>query len=193
MLACNKSSIKKRLLRTVVLLLLLYGCILSVVFFSGYEREDKLNLAAQEEYDVADLHLTTQEKFDIVVAGIVNDKRIMQHTVCDYTVNEAGERVCLTRLVKNYKYSSVEEFYAINPNCCVIVDDIFDGERSFYVPQKLKKSGKLDTIINVSYVSAFDELNSNRPIKSGTTFGLSRSGQLYSLGEMLNLIDPNWE
>lgn len=150
----------------------------AIMRYSGYCFE-------QERY------LTSQEKFDLAATTIINRKEKTLHD--DYTINEAGEKIRYKRYIANYKYSNLAEFYALNPNCCFFLKQIEDGEaRRYSIPWGKRISGRLNALIYVSYIFAFDEQNHNRPIYGGAYFGISNCGKLLSSGETISLIDPDW-
>lgn len=107
-------------------------------------------------------YLTDQEKFDIVALNIVEGRAI------SYTKNDT---------IEEYSYSSVAEFYAMNPNCFKFVDkvEIPDGPYT-EIPYYAKYHGRLSTLIEATFIFGFDEQNDNKPIIKQKIYGLSNCG-----------------
>lgn len=143
-------------------------------------------------------YLTTQEKFDIVVAHIISRKEILdrgQYINYDppeegwrhaYTVNEAGGKVWLNEAVKtSFRYSSLKEFYALNPDSCELVEIYSDSGEQAYVPFWYRLAGRINIIVRVFYIYDFDRENDNQPIYKEEYFALSNCGGLY--GDIIEL------
>lgn len=166
-----KRSKKKIILVTVIILLLaLIG--LMLILANGYCPE-------------LGRSLTDQEKCDIAVQAIINDKgRYIQYPY----INEDGKKLPYNKIVQMYDYSSLEEFYAMNPDCYKFVETIDTPDAPpFTIPYREKISGRLNTFIIVSYIFAFDKQNNNAPIYKGRIFGLSNCGELWTYQKILRL------
>ncbi|MDL2260478.1 hypothetical protein LJB99_06375 [Deltaproteobacteria bacterium OttesenSCG-928-K17] len=139
-----------------------------------------------------DRYLTTQEKFDIVVSHIINRKKVKDHGQYisyerppegwrrAYTVDETGGKVWLNEAVKtSLNYSSLEHFYALNPDCCELVEVYIDfGERA-YVPFWYRLAGRINIIVRIFYIYDFDQENNNLPLYKEEYLALSNCGEFY--------------
>lgn len=135
-------------------------------------------------------YLTAKEKYDIVVTEIITEKTQTMHEYT--TVNEDGKKVTSKKIVSKYPYSGLEEFYALNPNCCFVVKEFYNEARKFSIPCGKKINGRLNVLIYISYIFAFDEQDNNRPIRRGAYYGMSNCGQLESEIGTILMIDPDW-
>lgn len=148
----------------------------AIMLYSGYCPKEKR-------------YLTSQEKLEIAVADTVN--RRVQLSFEDYTMNEAGEKIHSRKLIPQYRYSSLNEFYELNPNCCFFIENFQREARKFYTPCGKKLTGELNVLIYISYIFAFRE-SDNSPIYSGRELGLSNCGKLLTNLDVIMLNDPNW-
>ena len=97
-------------------------------------------------------YLTTQEKFDMVATSIV---------------------------ISNPNYSSLEEFYAVNPNACELVKTYHGSEGGFFGPTFWNKvRGELSVMVRVFYVHHYNEGNFDQPVYSEVYYGLSNCGKV---------------
>lgn len=132
-------------------------------------------------------YLTDQEKCDIAAMAIVKEKDI--YITHHYSrLSESGQKIWAERLVKKYDYSSLKEFYELNPNCCKFVEKFEHPDRPpFAVPCGEKISGLLNTFVSITYIFAFNEQDSSEPIELISTFGLSNCGKLWTRSELVEL------
>ncbi|MDR1044169.1 MAG: hypothetical protein LBP33_03500 [Candidatus Adiutrix sp.] len=143
----------------------------AILLFSGYCFE-------KERY------LSTQEKFDIVVAKIINEKSKR----VPFTVSEAGGKIFPKRgsdyaeeHIETFRYSGLENFYKLNPNCCELVETIRIPDSDvemLTVPLWERWCGRLNIFVRVFYIYDFDRENNNRPLYEERYFGLSNCGDL---------------
>lgn len=111
-----------------------------------------------------------------------------------YTVNEAGGKVLLNEAVEiSFSYSSLEEFYALNPNCCELVE-VFDGgeRRNNTIPFGERVCGRLNTLVRVFYIYDYDQQNGGLPLYREKYFGLSNCGESWTAEEVIRLHKPAW-
>ncbi|MDR1045786.1 MAG: hypothetical protein LBP33_11840, partial [Candidatus Adiutrix sp.] len=116
----------------------------AMLLFSGYCFE-------KERY------LSTQEKFDIVVAKIINEKSKR----VPFTVNEAGGKIFPKRgtdyaeeHIEAYRYSGLEDFYKLNSNCCELVETINIPDGDVYgltVPPGERWCGRFNIFVRVFF------------------------------------------
>ena len=147
-------------------------------------------------------YLTTQEKFDIVVTHIVDRERGYgredQNALYPkegwrkaYTVNEAGGKIRLNKdIATSFRYSSIEEFYEMNPNACELVEMFMNEGTMYDVPFEARVSGDLNILVRVFYIYDFDVVNNNQPIYREEYFGLSNCGQIWSERDIMVLHFP---
>ncbi|UQZ88846.1 hypothetical protein C4J81_06385 [Deltaproteobacteria bacterium Smac51] len=135
----------------------------AMLLYSGYCFEEEC-------------YLTTQEKFDIVVREIISEK------------NESNSK----EGVEIFNYSSLEDFYAINQDCCEFTEIIwYDGE-IFFVPFGARISGQLNIFIRVYYLYGHESQNNNVPVYVERYFGLSNCGRLWTPYDVYRLRSPEW-
>jgi len=182
---------KKYFLQWLIIILLLISVFYlpkAMLLYSGY-------CFKEERY------LGEQEKFNIVVTEIINRKDAAedQHSAYvfpaegrrrrAYTANEAGGKLWLTEVLKtSFRYSSLEEFYALNPNSCELVETLVGGEYLWLgIPFRARAGGCLNTIVRVFYIYDFDEENENQPVYKEEYFGLSNCGELWTDWDIIKL------
>ena len=155
----------------------------AMLLYSGYCLEKKR-------------YLTTQEKFDIVVSQIIREEKWRT----PYSVNEAGGKVFpeggkdfSKESIKTLNYSSLEEFYAQNPNRCELVGMLVDDDiQVFDIPFAVRLKGRLNTFVRVFYLYDFDKQNDNQPIYIERYFGLSNCGEVWTPNEVFRLHQPKY-
>jgi hypothetical protein len=133
-------------------------------------------------------YLTTQEKFDLVVMNIINEKAWRN----SYTVNEVGGKIFSEEMIETFKYSSLKEFYALNPNCCEFVETLVEEGEVFTVPFRARVSGHLNIFVRAYYIYDFDKQNNNLPLYAEKYFGVSNCGELLTPREVVRLHRPEW-
>lgn len=148
----------------------------AIMIYSGYCPKEKR-------------YLTAKEHCDIVATEIIN--RRAQILLDDYTLNEAGEKIYSKRMISQHSYSNLDEFYALNPNACFYIDNFQREARSFSPTCSAKLTGKLNAILYVNYIFAFNELD-NHAIYMSANFGLSNCGELLTDIDTIMLIDSAW-
>lgn len=103
-------------------------------------------------------YLTTQEKFDVVVAEIIREDKL--------------------------SYATLEEFYAANPNSCELVERFRHPDETFIISFMDRASGRLNIFVRVFYVYDFDRQN-NVPLYAEKYFGISNCGKLWTSKEII--------
>lgn len=148
-------------------------------------------------------YLSTQEKFNIVATWVINEQKASGDRRLTfvhpepgwrraYTVNEAGGKIFLNEAVEiTFRYSSLEEFYALNPDGCEFVEMFFDEGKKYDVPFLSRVNGHLNILVRVFYIYDFDQDN-DMPLYRERYFGLSNCGKLLTQGDIVRLHEPEW-
>jgi hypothetical protein len=188
----NYSSHKRKVFILLILLVCLPVFFITVFYLSNMtSRDSDFCPKGDDGYCVAEKrYLTDQEKCDIAVKEVIKERERYVSRYY-YTLNEAGKQIRSERLIKQYDYASMEEFYAMNSDCCRFVEEFWHPDRPPYtIPCEAKASGLLNTFITITYIFAYDEYNSNKPIEHIATFALSNCGKLWTRNELLDFYHP---
>lgn len=136
----------------------------AMLLYSGYCREEKR-------------YLSDQEKFDEVVTELIG-RRV---SVLPYTVNEfGGKSYAKTGFVDaSLRYSSLEEFYALNPGCCELVEFYRSSDGIVSIPCSKRASGEINALVRIFYIYDFDAQNSKQPLYREDYFIVSNCGKVW--------------
>lgn len=140
----------------------------AMMVFSGY-------CLSEERY------LTPQEKIDIAVLKDIISSPIKRVDITDYTLNEVGEKIASKRFISSYQYASLEEFYALNPDCCFFFKEYpYGGVGNRSIPLHKRLQGHLTPpYLYINYVVAFDWQNNNTPVYRWNYYAFTNCGGLY--------------
>jgi len=133
----------------------------ALILYSGYCLEEKR-------------FLSDQEMFDLAAQKIVNEKDLyLSHSY--YKVNEDGKKIRVDKNIRNFKYSNIEEFYDMNPNCCKFVSYVQDDGGKHRIHFCKKFTGQINKIVAATYIWGFNK-DDDKLVSVIGKFGASNCG-----------------
>lgn len=162
-------TIHKSGLISLVLLVLAAGAFYlprNIMVYSGYCLSEGRYLSPKEKIDRAVFE-------DIVLS---NPSRVY---INDDHLNKDSQNMESNRFIASHPYADLEEFYALNPDCCFFFNDYtYGGLGTRSMPLRRRLQGVYNPpYLYITYIAAFDWQNNNAPIYRVRYFAFTNCGR----------------